>query len=376
MCTPSRLRLDPRARAVDAALAVALAVVGVLITATAGLWMPAERPPDAAGHVLVVATSLVLAVRRRWPRATLAGATVLTSGYLIAGYPYGMILLSFAVAVYTVARHLPLRWSLPAAAAALPVLLLHLLTDTAALAGFLGLAPGTAWVVVPFAIGATRRLAWESAAQARAEVIRQHVDDERLRVAQDVHDIVGHGLAAIKMQADIALHLLPRKPDQAQTALEAISRTSREALDELRATLAVVRRADAERAPAPTLARIGELRQRMADAGLEVQVRTSGTRRALPAVVDLTCYRIVQESLTNVLRHSEARTATVTVQYADHVVRVLVTNLAPDARRRDGGLGIAGMRQRVEALGGEFSAGATTSGRFEVRASIPTGDHR
>lgn len=374
MSTPSRTQFDRRVLAADTALAVLLALAGVLNTATAHTWMGEyERVADGTAYALAAVTGLLLVARRRWPRATLAAVTVLTSAYLVVGYPYSLILLSFAVAVYTVARHLPLRRSLPAAAVALPVLLLHLLTNSAALSGFIGLAPGTAWVVVPFAIGATRRLAWESAVRARAEAIREHVDDERLRVAQEVHDIVGHGLAAIKMQADIALHVLARKPEQAQTALDAISRTSSEALEELRATLAVVRRSRDDRAPAPTIDRIDELRERMAQAGLDVSVHTSGTPRDLPAVVDLTAYRIVQESLTNVLRHSGARTATVTVGHGETALEVVVTNPMQGAVRHGDGLGIAGMRQRVEALGGAFQAVATADGTFEVRASIPTG---
>jgi signal transduction histidine kinase len=248
-------------------------------------------------------------------------------------------------------------------------------TNSAALSGLVGLAPATAWVAVPFAIGATRRIAQESAAQARAELIRQHVDDERLRVAQDVHDIVGHGLAAIKMQADIALHVMAKKPAQAQTALDAISRTSSEALDELRATLNVMRRTgdDTLRAPAPSMARIDHLRRRMADAGLDVRVRTAGTPRALPAVVDLTGYRVVQESLTNVLRHSGAETAAVTVRYDDDAIAITITNPVHDVTAPGDGLGIAGMRQRVVALGGQFRAGATIDGQFEVHASLPTG---
>jgi signal transduction histidine kinase len=370
--------LGARALAFDIAVAVVLAIVGVTSAALASVWgVVADRPADVVGFALAVGAGLVLALRRRWPLATLAVATAMTSAYLIAGYPYGFIWLSFAVAVYTVARDRPLRQALPPAVATLPLLLVHLMTNSAALPGLLGLAPATAWVAVPFAIGATRRLSLESAAQARAEVLRQHVNDERLRVAQEVHDIVGHGLAAIKMQADIALHVLAKKPDQAGTALNAISRTSSEALEELRATLAVVRRtsADTSRQPAPSLTRIDELRQRMADAGLDVCLETSGAPRALPAVVDLAGYRVVQESLTNVLRHSVARTATVMVRYDDDAVHVVVTNPARDVPGARGGLGIAGMRRRVTALGGEFHAGATTDGRFEVRALIPTGGH-
>ena len=380
MDTSARPQLGLRTLAADAALAVALTLAGVANAAFAAGWADAvNRPVDTIGLALVAGTGLVLVVRRRWPLLTLAGTTVMTSAYLIASYPYSLILLSFAVAVYTVARHRPLVVALPAAVAALVVLLLHLLTNSAALPGFLGLAPATAWVAVPFAFGATRRVSAAAAAQARAEALRQHVDDERLRVAQEVHDIVGHGLAAIKMQADIALHLQDRKPEQARTALDAISRTSSEALDELRATLAVVRRTGAAdaRAPAPGIARIEDLRQRMAETGLEVEVRTAGTPRALPAVVDLTGYRVVQESLTNVLRHSDVRTATVTVRYDDEALQVVVAN--PDPGRggthRDGGLGIPGMRERVTDLGGKFWVGATPGGQFEVRATIPTGDH-
>ena len=375
MNTPSRQPFGTRAPVSDVVLAELLAFAGVVNTAMSGRWgaLP-DRPVDAIAIVLVAGTGLVLAVRRRWPLATLAVATALTSGYLVAGYPYSLILLSFAVAVYTVARHLPLREALRAAAVALLVLLIHVFTNSAALSGLLGLAPATAWVAVPFAIGATRRIARESAAQARAELIRQHVDDERLRVAQDVHDIVGHGLAAIKMQADIALHVMAKKPEQAQTALDAISRTSSEALDELRATLNVMRRTgdDTLRAPAPSMARIEHLRRRMADAGLDVRVHTVGTPRALPAVVDLTGYRVVQESLTNVLRHSGAETATVTVRYDEDAIAITVANPVQDVGPSGDGLGIAGMQQRVVALGGEFRAGATIDGRFEVHASLPT----
>ena len=118
--------------------------------------------------------------------------------------------------------------------------------------------PAAAWVVVPFAVGTTVRLARESAARGRVDEARRLADAERLRVAREVHDVVGHGLAAIHMQAEIALHLLARKPEQAEAALTAISRTSKEALDELRVTLTVVRRDEAadERAPTPGLAQL------------------------------------------------------------------------------------------------------------------------
>jgi signal transduction histidine kinase len=232
--------------------------------------------------------------------------------------------------------------------------------------------------VVPFAAGLIVRVSNESVARARAETIRRHVDDERLRVAQEVHDIVGHGLAAIKMQADIALHLLERKPGQARPALEAISRTSSAALDELRATLAAVRTDridDGDRSSGLGLVRLDELAQRMREAGLRVEVSTAGPPRELPAIVDLTGYRIVQESLTNVLRHSGSQHAEVSLGYEPETMRITVSNpvLGPPGVG-GGGLGIPGMRERVHALGGRFSAGLH-DGLFEVCAELPTGGH-
>jgi signal transduction histidine kinase len=358
----------------DATIAVGLAAVAVVTTAVVR-WTPEPAAPlDGLGVVLLAASGLVLAVRRRWPVATLAATTALITAYLLLDYPFGLIFLSFALAVYTVARYRPLAISGPSALIALAALLTHLLTGH--VNAFIGAAYGSGWAVVPFALGVTVRTRHELAARAREELVRTHVNEERLRVSQEVHDIVGHGLAAIKMQADVALHVLSRKPDQAQTALDAISRTSSEALEELRATLAAVREAGGEAAHAttPGLSDLGELRRRMGEAGLHVQMEITGTPPRLPPAVDLTGYRIVQESLTNVLRHSAAHQATVAIRYADDDVEVVVTNPVDGVpRAAGGGSGIPGMRYRVEALGGSFAAGPTPHGRFEVRARLPAG---
>jgi signal transduction histidine kinase len=359
----------------DAALAAVMTVVGIVGTAFAGSPSRAEVPIDVRGFALVVTAAMALAVRRRWSPAVLAVVTVCASVYLILGYAYGPVLLLYMIAVYTAARHAPPRVSVPCSLAALALMLVHLLTPGTFL-GSLGVIPVCAWVVVPFSLGFTLRLRRETADRARAEEIRRSVDDERFRVAQEVHDIVGHGLAAIKMQADIALHLLADKPEQAQVALAAISRTSSDALDELRATLAVVRRTGtgAERSPVPGLARLDELRQRMAEAGVYVRLETFGERRAaLPVAVDVTGYRIVQESLTNVLRHSGAGQATVTVRHEADSILIKVSNPVTAASTGEGGTGIPGMRERVLALGGEFSAGPAPRDRFEVRARLPAG---
>ncbi|MEU7615332.1 histidine kinase [Micromonospora rifamycinica] len=366
-----------RSSAADLALAALLAVSAAGGSAVANQLGRPSVPLRTPGYVLVVIAALSLSARRSRPLVTLMTAAVCTGGYLALGYAYGPIILVLMIAVYSAARHAPPRAAAWCAAATLMMLLAHLLTSDRAL-GWLGVVPAAAWVVVPGALGYGLRLRHQAGQQARAEAIRQRLDDERLRVAQEVHDVVGHGLAAIKMQADIALHVMPRQPDQARVALEAISRTSQQALDELRTTLAAVRHVDGDdRAPTAGLGRLNDLRRRMADAGVTVRVHTTGGRAgALPPAVDLAGYRVVQESLTNVLRHGRCEQADVTVQYATDSVTITVANPitgTPTPGTGTGtGTGIIGMRARVEALGGDFVAGPVAR-RFEVHARLPTG---
>ena len=357
----------------DAVVALALLGIGLLGTGPAGA--NEGMSTGRATYPLVVVAALVLAVRRRWPLATLAAVTAAGTAYLVLGYPYGPILLSFFVAVYTVAAYLPLRTAAVAGGVALVALLAHVVVGVRS-PGLLGAMPAAAWVVVPFAVGTTVRLARESTARNRVEEARRLADAERLRVAREVHDVVGHGLAAIHMQAEIALHLLAKKPEQAEAALTAISRTSKEALDELRVTLTVVRRDEAaeERAPTPGLAQLPQLRDRLAGAGVPVIVEVTGEARSLPVAVDLAAYRVVQEALTNVLRHAGPATASVRLRYAPTEVTVEVTDTGRGPATGPGpagGYGLAGMRERVTALGGSFTAGPGPGGGFRVYATLP-----
>ncbi|MET8091266.1 sensor histidine kinase [Micromonospora sp. NPDC005220] len=368
--------------AADAALALVLLGFGLLATGLAGDNQPGSRPLDAVSRGLIAVAALALLVRRRVPVVTLAVVTVATSTYLLIGYPYGPILVTFLIAVYTVAVRLPVRPAALATGGAFVLLLAHVLFAQGPAPGWMGVLPASAWVVVPFAVGVVVRVSREAAARTRAEEARSRVeqarrqaDEERLRIAQEVHDVVGHGLAAISMQAEIALHLLPKRPEQAEVALTAISRTSREALDELRVTLGAVRRG-AEREPVPGLARLSALRDRLAGAGLAVEVRVVGDPRELPAAVDLAAYRVVQEALTNVLRHAGVASAEVTVDYRADEVTVEVTDRgtgrAGTAPADDeGGHGLAGMRERVAALGGRLTTGPRAGGGFRVYAGLP-----
>jgi len=351
-----------------------LTAVGVVGTNFAG--SPPAVPIDARGFALVATAAMVLALRRRWPLAVFAVVTACTSTYLIIGFAYGPILLSFMLAVYLTARHAPLDRAVPYSLAALVLMLVPLFVHGDRL-GLFGVMDVSAWVLMPFCLGLTLRLWRETAVRVRTEAIRRSVDGERLRVAQEVHDIVGHGLAAITMQADVALHVLPRKPDQAKVALEAISRTGGQALDELRATLAVVRRTggDAGRSPVPSLSRLDELRRGLAEAGVDVRLETSGEPlAALPVAVDLTGYRVIQESLTNVLRHSGAGQATVRIRHQPGSVLITISNPVTGRPSGEDGFGIVGMRARVLALGGDFAAGPSPHDGFEVRARLPAGN--
>lgn len=358
----------------DAALAALFVLVGVVGTVQADRNGHGDRPLDAFGFVLVVGTALTVSVRRRRPLHALLVAAVLTATYLAMGYAYGPILFPFLVCVYSVPRYRPVKEAAWGAAVSLGLLLVHLVTSDQALPGLVGVVPASAWVVVPFAIGATVRSTRASAEQSRAEALRRRVDDERLRMAQEVHDVVGHGLAAISMQANVALHVLPKDPTQAEKALEAISRTSTQALEELRATLTTARRTEVEapRAVGPDLTQVEELCGRMRAAGAHIDLWVEGTPRRVPPAVGLAGYRLVQESLTNVLRHGPVPRADVRIGYADQGVTILVSNPAPDAVVRTGGLGLPGMRERVESLGGSFRAGPVPTGEFEVWAEIPT----
>ncbi|MGI5213654.1 sensor histidine kinase [Plantactinospora sp. CA-290183] len=366
----------PNSRAVlaDVALAVALFAVAAPVTRFIGQHQPGAVPPDGWGYALIAACTLALAVRRRWPLGTLAVATVATSAYLVLDFPYGPVLLGYLVAVYTVAAYLPVRAATVAGAVSLVVLLAHTVVSVRfPPEGLVGVLPGSAWVVVPFALGVTVRLTREAAARTRVEQSRRVADEERLRIAQEVHDVVGHGLAAIHMQAEIALHLLAKRPGQAELALTAISRTSREALDELRVTLAVVRRDDA-RSPAPGLDQLDALTARLRGTGLPVTLTLAGARRPLPAAVDLAAYRVVQEALTNVLRHAGAAAATVRIGYLPTEVTVEVTDTGhggPGAAGPGAGHGLTGMRERVVALGGHLEAGPRPDGGFRVFARLP-----
>lgn len=329
---------------------------------------------------------LLLLVRYRHSRTAVFGTAAATIIYLGAGYPYGPVFVSVAVAAFAavVAGH---RY---AAVAALGLVWAgHLLTGYA-LREWLPPAndqqPGwrsellvAAWIAAVHAaaeLARTRRQEWARRRAAEEEAERRRVNEERLRIARELHDVLAHSISVINVQAGGGLALLDSDPAQARTALTTIKSASKEALGEVRQVLDTLRAPGAApRAPAPGLARLPDLTAQAADAGLRVTVETDGEARPLPPGADLAAFRIVQEALTNVIRHSGSRTAHVRLRYGPAELRVDVDDEGPASESgtasTTGGNGLVGMRERAAALGGSAAAGPRDDGGFRVTARLP-----
>jgi signal transduction histidine kinase len=217
----------------------------------------------------------------------------------------------------------------------------------------------------------------EARAQAAEEAARRRSSEERLRIARELHDIIGHSLGTIAVQAGVGRHLMATEPGRAADALDSIARISRSSLDEVRAVVATLREGEPSYHPAPGLADLPDLVETARLAGLTVELTLPDDVQGVPRQTGVAVYRITREALTNVVRHAHASAASVQVDHRDGRVEVAI--------RDDGsgsevgpriGHGITGMRERAEALGGSLSAGPATEGGFLVTASLPVGSDR
>jgi signal transduction histidine kinase len=367
----------------DGLLALGAIVAMTLITAQIPTG-DGERSLDAIGYVLIGGAGAMLALRRTAPIVGLAVVTVLLWLYTAREYAGGPIYLTFFIMVFAVAVSME-RWrSLVVTAVAVTALVVpHLVAFGFDDGAWPYLSVGWAAAAWFWGDGLRTRRAYLAGLEERAryleetreEEARRRVADERLRIARDLHDVIAHGIASINVQAGSAIHVMDRKPEQAREALLAIKAASSEALAELRSTIGPLRadEDDAPRAPTPSLARLDPLLETAARAGVSVDVGVRGDPHPLPAAVDVAAYRIVQESLTNVVRHAHAHEATVRLDYRAAVVEVEVTD---DGRGGNGasgapGHGIAGMRERAESVGGRVEAGPRFAGGFRVWARLP-----
>ncbi len=338
---------------------------------------PVPHTPTAA-FLLVIAACLVLAVKRRYPVTVLVVSVSAVTAYSLLGYVNGAVLLAPAIALYTVAKTVSTRRALLLAAGTL----VALMTATATGNPFVPTAGGfyliPALIAAPLfgGIAVRNRLAYVNSIQARADdEARRRIDEERLRIARELHDVVAHTMATINVQATAAAHVLADQPEAAADALQTIRVASKDGLRELRAILNVLRQADEAdpTQPTPGLAQLDTLIAGAVKAGLPVTVTRTGEARPLPAEVDLAAYRIVQESLTNAIRHAGPATATVALGYDGTGLRICVTDSGRGAVGPGGGSGhgLTGMRERATAVGGEVEMGPAPGGGFQVTAQLP-----
>jgi signal transduction histidine kinase len=360
----------------DVLLAAALVAIMAFGTGPAAENQNATAPVLA--HVLAVAACLPVVVWRWRPTAAAVVTSVAALTYIGLGYPYGPVFLAFALVLFGSAARTPLRWT-------------GYLTAAVLVASVVVQAPGlvagdrdwrdvvvvSAWVLVPVSIGGALRTRRDATAAVRRQHALRAASEERVHLAQEVHDVVGHGLAVIAMHAGVALRVLDRDPARVRESLEAIRTVSTEALDGLRAELAALRdpAATAALRPAGGLADLPALVERIRGSGLAVRADLCDPDD-VPAEVGTAAYRIVQESLTNVLRHGGPDAAArVLVAYDGAALRVEVrdTGHTPPGPHAPAGQGIAGMRARARALGGTLTAGPDPGGGFVVRADLPAG---
>ena len=395
----------PRLRSVTTARRASSPVVPWLVDITIALGLSAlsliavasgatdAGQSDPLSLVLLLLETLPLIVRRRWPIPVLVVTLAATA--LHASLVQGQVVnesLGALVALFTVAERYPRRVAIVAAVAVAATFLGVIVGKAGTQVAVAGTIQTMLSVVIVLALGDWARTRRQYAAAIeenarlqeaeRDERARRAVEDERERIARELHDIVTHHVSVIVIQAGAGLTALNRRPERVRPALEAIDRTSREALTDMRRMLGMLGDApgtpstgDDARAPIPRLERLGELIEEVRSAGLPVELTVDGAPRALDAGLELAAYRIVQEALTNALKHARGARARVRLGYEPLALEIEVTDQGGtgehdlgDSGR--GGRGLIGMRERVALYGGRFDAARTPTG-FRVFARLP-----
>lgn len=378
--------------ALDAALAV-----GVLACMVAGSFVDPHgergvswgfRTPDPLSLVLIALGAAALVFRRRAPMTVLALTGTVSLAEAVTGDPRAPVAMSAVIALYTVASTTdrPTTWRVG-------LLTMTVLTGASMFAGPLpwyaqenlaifawtgiGATAGDAVRSRRAFIHAIRERA-ERAERTREEEARRRVAEERLRIARDLHDVVAHHIALVNVQAGVAAHVMDKRPDQAKEALAHVREASRSALNELRATVGLLRQSgdpEAPTEPAPGLVRLDELVGTFRSAGLHVEVARADNGTTLPAAVDLAAYRVIQEALTNVQKHAgtEVKAEVSVVRVGPNIEITVLDNGAGEDHDPEtvGGHGLLGMRERVTALRGTLTTGPRYGGGFRVHAILP-----
>jgi signal transduction histidine kinase len=375
--TPASAKIRPLAFDIGLAVLLGILTSGTTIGATQG------HRPEPLAFVLIGATAAFLAVRRLWPEVALGGSMAGLYAYLYLGLPEGPIYLLPAVAVFFCAFARPLKTLLIVLAVLFAIntaFQTFVLNDIPDL--WVNASITLVWLGIAAAGGRIVREARLSRAREREAERERYRADERVAMAREIHDVVGHSLAVVSMNAGVALHVLDKRPGALPEVLEnlqAIRDASTVALQDLRATLAPLRQGrESERRPTGAIADIPSLVDGVRTGGLDVEYTVAGNPGLVPANIAATAYRVVQESLTNVIRHAEAARATVRIDCDPRWIRIAIEDdgrggpIDPDRI----GQGVTGMMERVLTAGGVFSAAPRPGGGFAVKADLPYAPER
>ncbi|MEV6751261.1 sensor histidine kinase [Streptomyces sp. NPDC051214] len=364
---------------------VVAAVVALLTGLDAAVNGPGHRQADWLTWLLFAVSVAALLVRSRWPVAVTVVTGAACAGWALYGHIGELLNLPVMVALYALAVRGDRRRTLRAAVVA------ALVSGTVSvIAGKDVAQPQGApllemlWPLVPLLLGEVvrgrRELLQEYAERAeRAEADRERearrkVDQERVRIARELHDVIAHTVSAMTVQAGLALDALDSRPEVARMAMRQVRTSGKEAVRELRTTVGVLRagRRTAAADPAPRLAQLDELVEGVRGTGLRVSLHLDTGGRELPQLVELAAYRIVQEALTNVIKHADARHVAVSVAVVGEGLAVEITDDGPERAVAAGeGYGLIGMRERATTMGGDLEAGPLRGGGWRVRAVLP-----
>ncbi len=382
---------------IDTTMALVLMVTGIVTLFAPGDHSGSQHDPNALGVLLVLATDLPLIWRRRAPLAVLAVVLGATATYSAFGFAHNSTELGLILALYTVSSAYPHRTSLKTLCGCMATMIAAAMVgiwQTGVGDGFAN-AAFTVVYILPWALGENayhrrRHLVDTEERARRAEEerereTRQAVNDERTRIARELHDVVAHAMSVMVVQAGAGRRVLADHPAKAAEALANIELTGRDGLAEMRRLLGVLRQDDLtasgqgpepELAPQPGLAAVSDLAERWQQAGLPVEVEVKGPSRPLPTGVDLSAYRIIQEALTNVFKHAGADHVLVGLTFDDAGLQIDVLDDGRGAAAIDdaGGHGLIGMRERVALYGGTVQAGPRPGGGFAVQAHLPLDD--
>ncbi|WP_371749989.1 sensor histidine kinase [Streptomyces sp. NBC_01283] len=361
-------------------------VVGVFTGADLAVNAPGYRQADWFSWVLVALSLSALMWRRKWPAAVASVTGAACAGWALYGHIGELLNLPVIVALYTVAVRGSRRrtaWVALIAAGASGMIALAVGKDVVNPQGLPVLE--MVWPLVPLLLGEVVRmrqqlLAGYAERAVRAEADREReaarrVHEERTRIARELHDVVAHTVAAMTVQAGVALDALDRKPEVARAAMRTVRDAGKEAVRELRATVTVLREPGGEStAPAPGVDRIPDLVKTFTGGGTEITLQQDVRDPAgIPRMVDLAAYRIVQEALTNVVKHAHARHTAVSVGRWERwlCVEVVDDGTGDCGQETADGFGLIGMEERASAVGGSIEYGPLAEGGFRVRAELP-----